>query len=166
MWCATLWWRALCKLMSVRMLKKNLTLSVQFADKRHREHLPRHHIKRFIMATLEYPLAEITVRFATNEEAHALNRDFRHKDYATNVLTFNYSQSPVVVADLVLCPSVIEAEALAQNRPLVAHYAHLLVHGTLHAQGYDHENEADAQRMEKREINILSNLGFDNPYAQ
>ena len=109
--------------------------------------------------------AEITVRIVNLEEGQALNRSYRKKDYATNVLTFDYAQSPVVMADLVLCAPVVAQEAKAQGKTLAAHYAHLLVHGTLHAQGWDHETSlADAQAMEAHEITVLSGLGFDNPY--
>ncbi|HMX11781.1 MAG TPA: rRNA maturation RNase YbeY, partial [Burkholderiaceae bacterium] len=91
---------------------------------------------------------------------------YRGKDYATNVLTFDYAREPVVCADLVLCAPVVEAEAAAAGKPLQAHYAHLLVHGALHAQGYDHEDEeAEAERMEAREREILAGLGFADPYA-
>ena len=109
--------------------------------------------------------AEITVRIVNLEEGQALNRSYRKKDYATNVLTFDYAQSPVVMADLVLCAPVVAQEAKEQGKTLAAHYAHLLVHGTLHAQGWDHETSlADAHAMEAHEITVLSGLGFDNPY--
>jgi probable rRNA maturation factor len=99
------------------------------------------------------------------DEARALNLGYRHKDYATNVLTFDYARTPVVMADLVLCAEVVAAEAATQVKTLQAHYAHLLVHGTLHAQGYDHEtNEGDALEMETLEILLLAALGFDCPY--
>jgi probable rRNA maturation factor len=99
------------------------------------------------------------------EEGQMLNRDYRQKDYATNVLTFDYTQEPVVTADLVLCAPVVATEAQEQGKTLQAHYAHLLVHGALHAQGWDHETgEEDAQAMEAREVEILARLGFNNPY--
>jgi probable rRNA maturation factor len=109
--------------------------------------------------------AEITVRIVGQEEGRSLNRDYRKKDYATNVLTFDYAQSPVVSADLVLCADVVEREAKEQNKTLQAHYAHLIVHGALHAQGWDHEtSDADAREMEAYETEILAGLGFANPY--
>jgi probable rRNA maturation factor len=94
-----------------------------------------------------------------------LNREYRRKDYATNVLTFDYAREPVVSADLVLCAPVVEREAREQGKTLEAHYAHLLVHGALHAQGYDHETgERDALEMEALEILLLASLGYANPY--
>jgi len=141
-----------------------LALSLQFADPRHRAHLPRHKVARWIRAALTGHPAEITVRIVDAEEGRALNRDFRAKDYATNVLTFDYSREPVVAADLILCAPVVEAEAAAAKLSLEAHYAHLLVHGTLHAQGHDHEEDADAERMEAEEVRVLAGLGFASPY--
>lgn len=147
---------------------KQLTLSLQFgkldAAARHRAALPRHKVARWIRHALQSD-AEITVRIVDAEEGQALNRDYRHKDYATNVLTFDYTQEPVVTADLVLCAPVVAREARENGKTLQAHYAHLLVHGTLHAQGWDHEtSEEDAQAMEAREIGILAGLGFKSPY--
>ena len=144
-------------------MKPELRLSLQFADATHRAQLPRHHVARWVRAALERP-GEITVRIVGAEEGQALNRDFRHKDYATNVLTFDYQHEPVVVADLILCAPVVAQEAKAQRMAIAAHYAHLLVHGTLHAQGYDHEDEADAQVMEARESELMRALGFADPY--
>ena len=143
----------------------DLQLSPQFADPAHRAQLPRHKVARWIRAALELP-ATITVRIVGEEEGRALNRDYRHKDYATNVLTFDYVQEPEIEADLVLCAPVVEREAREQQRDLAAHYAHLLVHGTLHAQGYDHEDdEEEAAAMEARETAVLAGLGFSDPYA-
>jgi probable rRNA maturation factor len=145
------------------MSRPELTLSLQFADKRHRAQLPRHKVIRWIRAALESD-AEFTVRIVDGNEGQALNRDYRQKDYATNVLTFDYSRDPLM-ADLVLCAPVVEAEAAEQGKELVAHYAHLLVHGALHAQGLDHEVEADALIMEAREHEVLAALGFPDPYG-
>ena len=145
-------------------MKPKLALSLQFADARHRALLPRHRVARWIRAALEAD-AQIAVRIVGEAEGRAMNRDYRRKDYATNVLTFDYQRAPLVAADLVLCAPVVEAEAAAQGLALEAHYAHLVVHGTLHAQGYDHERARDARRMESRESALLVALGFADPYA-
>jgi probable rRNA maturation factor len=150
------------------MALKHLQLSLQFGDvpyaARHRAALPRHFVARCIRHALVDD-AEITVRIVNAEEGQALNSSYRKKDYATNVLTFDYAQEPVVMADLVLCAPVVAQEAKEQGKTLQAHYAHLLVHGTLHAQGWDHETSTrDAEEMEAYEIDILAGLGFKNPY--
>lgn len=150
------------------MALHQLSLSLQFGDltdaATHRAALPRHKVVRCIRHALEAD-AEITVRIVDANEGQALNRDYRGKDYATNVLTFDYATEPLVMADLVLCAPVVAAEAKQLRKPLADHYAHLLVHGTLHAQGWDHETgEADAEAMEAREIEILAGLGLKNPY--
>ncbi|MBS0448954.1 MAG: rRNA maturation RNase YbeY [Proteobacteria bacterium] len=147
------------------MTRPALTLSLQFADAADRALLPRHRVLRWMRAALERP-AEITVRIVDADEGRALNREYRAKDYATNVLTFDYAHEPVVSADVVLCAPVVRREAAEQAVALDAHYAHLLVHGTLHAQGYDHARAADAKAMEARESAILVGLGFDDPYAR
>ena len=150
-----------------------LTLSLQFARfggvALHRTALPRHRVLRWLRAALgdDVQAAEITVRIVDAEEGRHLNHSFRHKDYATNVLTFDYQQEPTVLADLVLCAPVVEREALEQNKTLEEHYAHLLVHGTLHAQGWDHEtSDQDAEEMESYETAIMQELGFADPYAK
>ena len=146
-----------------------LSLSLQFGKfpdaALHRAALPRHSVTRWIRHALASD-AEITVRIVGQEEGQTLNHDYRGKDYATNVLTFDYTQEPVVTADLVLCAPVVAREAQENGKTLQAHYAHLLVHGTLHAQGWDHEtSDEDAQEMEAYEIAILAGLGIDNPYC-
>jgi probable rRNA maturation factor len=148
-----------------RAAAPELTLSLQFADATHRAELPRHRVQRFVRAALELP-GEITVRIVNAEEGQALNREYRAKDYATNVLTFDYTHEPVVSADLILCAPVVAKEAQEQGISLLAHYAHLLVHGTLHAQGYDHEDDEEAAAMEARESELLLALGFADPYQR
>jgi len=144
-----------------------LTLSLQFgklpdADL-HRAALPRHKVARWLRHALASDAA-IAVRIVDAPEGQELNRDYRKKDYATNVLTFDYTLEPVVTADLVLCAPVVAQEAKDQGKTLQAHYAHLIVHGALHAQGWDHELDEDAQVMELRETEIMARLGFENPY--
>ncbi len=130
----------------------------------HRALLKRAQVTTWVSHALAGP-GEIAVRIVGEDEGRALNLQYRGKDYATNVLTFDYASEPVVMADLVLCAPVVEREAREQGKTLEAHYAHLLVHGTLHAQGYDHEtSERDALEMEALEILLLSALGFANPY--
>ena len=154
------------------MAEPRLALSLQFVDARHRAALPRHRVARWIRAALAGP-AELAVRIVDEDEGRALNRDYRGKDYATNVLTFAYDEDrpagagedAPLEADLVLCAPVVEREAHEQGRSLEAHYAHLLVHGTLHAQGHDHEAPDEAERMEALESAILQQLGFADPYA-
>ncbi|WP_302310498.1 rRNA maturation RNase YbeY [Parasutterella excrementihominis] len=139
-----------------------LSLSVQ--NLAHFPQLPsRSKIQRWISRALEND-AQITVRFVEEEEGRELNKTYRGKDYATNVLTFDYQVEPVVEADLVICVPVLEKESKDQNKTLEEHMAHLLVHGTLHAQGYDHMNDEEAEVMEQRENDVLVDLGFDVPY--
>ena len=152
------------------MALNQLALSLQFARfdgvAEHRAALGRSQVTRWIRHALADD-AEITVRIVDAEEGQALNREYRKKDYATNVLTFDYQQEPTVLADLVLCAPVVAREAQEQNKSLVEHYAHLLVHGALHAQGWDHEtSEEDAQEMEDYETAIMQELGFEDPYKK
>ena len=146
-------------------LQVPLQLSLQFADASHREHLPRHRVARWVRAALAHP-GQITVRIVSAEEGRALNLEYRRQDHATNVLTFDYQHAPLVMADLILCAPVIAKEARTQRLTLAEHYAHLLVHGTLHAQGFDHEDEAGAAVMEARESEVLLALGFADPYRR
>ena len=150
---------------AARGARPALRLALQFADASHRASLARADLARWIRAALAAP-AEITVRIVGEAEGRTLNRDFRGQDHATNVLTFPYATTPVLTADLILCAPVVEREAAAQGLALGAHYAHLLVHGTLHAQGFDHLRAGDARRMEARETEILAGLGIADPYAR
>ena len=147
----------------MRVERPALRLSLQQPDGRHRGVLARHKVARWVRAALDAP-AEITVRIVDEAEGRALNRDFRAKDYATNVLTFDYQREPVVVADLVLCAPVVAREAREQRKTIEAHYAHLLVHGALHAQGWDHDRAANARAMEAREGELLQALGYADSY--
>ena len=150
---------------AVKSVMPALAMSLQFADRSHRAELPRHSVRRWLRHALMAP-AELTVRIVGEDEGRALNRDFRGKDYATNVLTFDYQSEPLVLADLVLAAPVVEREARELRIDLAAHYAHLLVHGALHAQGFDHELDADALVMEARERAVMLALGFADPYRR
>ncbi|GLS03961.1 endoribonuclease YbeY [Chitiniphilus shinanonensis] len=129
-------------------------------------------LKQWAEAALQAKVkqAEVTVRIVDAEEGRVLNRDYRGKDYATNVLTFTFEDDlPDIpglplLGDLVLCAPVVAAEAEAQGKPLAAHYCHLLVHGMLHLQGYDHLDDAEAEVMEALETQIVTTLGYDDPY--
>ena len=130
----------------------------------HKALLTRARVARWVGHALQRP-GEVTVRIVGEEEGRALNLQYRGRDYATNVLTFDYAREPVVLCDLVLCAPVVAREAREPGKTLEAHYAHLLVHGTLHAQGWDHETgERDALAMEALEILLLGALGYPDPY--
>jgi len=154
-------------------MKENiaLSLSIQYPDTRLKEVASRQQIRRWVRAALRQPAA-LTIRFVDEAEGRTINRDFRQKDYATNVLTFAYDAPPhetgegaVAEADIVLCTDVIVSEAKAQKKTVKAHLAHLIIHGTLHAQGDDHEAEDEAEAMEALETAILSRFGIADPYA-
>jgi probable rRNA maturation factor len=160
-----------------RLAYPDLTLSLQWANPSHKQLLPRHVVSKAIKHSLQQGLcgasagqkgvvaAEITVRVVDTPEAQALNLQYRAKNYATNVLTFDYALSPVLCADIVLCAPVLASEAQAQAKDLKGHYVHMLVHGTLHAMGYDHErSQQELERMEALEVIVLQGLGVGNPY--
>jgi len=140
-----------------------LTLSVQYAS--NAADLPtRPHVRRWVRAAL-LDDATVTVRFVDAIEGRALNAEYRNRDYATNVLTFVYDDDSPRAGDVVLCAPVVRKEADEQGKSLAAHYAHLVIHGMLHLQGFDHERPAEAAQMEAREIAILAKLGVTNPYG-
>lgn len=149
--------------------KNKLSLSVQQADRRLAEVIARTDIRRWVQAA-QFAPAELTIRFVGEAEGRELNRDYRGKDYATNVLTFAYAEGEEVAdedpvqADIVLCIDVLLKEAAERNIPVLQHAAHLIVHGVLHAQGYDHEDDDEAAEMEGLEAEILEGLGFPDPY--
>ncbi len=140
-----------------------MSLSVQYAS--NAADLPtRSQVRRWARAALEGD-ATVTVRFVDAIEGRALNAEYRGKDYATNVLTFVYDDDHPRAGDIVLCAPVVREEAGAQRKDLASHYAHLVVHGMLHLQGFDHERAAAAAAMEAREVAILARLGLPDPYA-
>ncbi|MQA21313.1 rRNA maturation RNase YbeY [Rugamonas rivuli] len=152
-------------------VKNKLTLSVQYPDARLQESITRPKIRRWVQATLFAP-AELTIRFVDAEEGRTLNREYREKDYATNVLTFAYNEGEDIPddaptqADIILCTDVLEQEAAEQKKTVEEHTAHLIVHGVLHAQGYDHMDDEEAAEMEGIETEILAGLGYADPYAE
>lgn len=154
--------------------KNKLTLSVQYPDPRLQDSITRPLVRKWIKAALFAP-AELTVRFVDADEGRTLNRDYREKDYATNVLTFAYNEGDAsglpldddepTRADIILCTDVLEQEAAEQKKTVLEHAAHLIVHGVLHAQGYDHLDDEEADEMEGLETEILAGLGYADPYA-
>jgi probable rRNA maturation factor len=144
--------------------KPRLDLTVQYAPGTGRAPA-RAQVRRWARAALAHD-AQITVRIAGRNEARALNRDYRGRNHATNVLTFVMRDAPPYAGDLVLCAPVVAREARAQGKGLAAHYAHLVVHGVLHVQGYDHAAEADARIMEPLESQIVMKLGYPDPYGK
>ena len=150
--------------------KNKLSLSVQYPDTRLATVSTRPKIRRWVQAALLAP-AELTIRFVDAEEGRTLNRDYREKDYATNVLTFAYNEGEELAddeptrADIILCTDVLEKEAAEQQKSVEEHTAHLIVHGVLHAQGYDHLDDEEATEMEDLETEILAGLGIADPYA-
>ncbi|HET6720860.1 MAG TPA: rRNA maturation RNase YbeY [Rhodocyclaceae bacterium] len=146
----------------VAAVSRRLNLSVQYLSRT--PWVPeRAEVRRWARAALVGG-GQITVRFVDDEEGRQLNRDYRGKDYATNVLSFPYDVEPVVCGDLVIAPAVCCREASAQGKAAADHMAHLIVHGVLHLSGYDHENDQDAEVMENREREILATLGIADPY--
>lgn len=146
----------------MRKTKPEFSLSVQYAARP--DDVPsRALIRAWASAALEGDAA-VTIRIVDEEEGWSLNHDYRGKDYATNVLSFVYEQKPSCQGDLVLCGPVVSREALEQGKGVEAHYAHLVIHGMLHLQGYDHEEEADAMAMEAVETHIMRRLGYTDPY--
>ena len=139
-----------------------LSLSVQYASLA--SGLPtRQQFRRWVKAALQRDL-QCTLRVVDESEARTLNRDFRGKDYATNVLTFVYDDTDPLSGDIVICAPVVERESAEQGKPQLAHYAHLTLHAALHLQGYDHENDSDAAEMEALETALMAKLGYPAPY--
>ena len=154
-----------------------LALSLQFARLAdaplHRAALPRHHVIRTLRHALGQDVqhGEFAVRIVDAEEGQTLNRDYRNKDYATNVLSFEADIPPglldiPLLGDLVICAPVVEREANEQGKNLQAHWAHLVIHGCLHLQGYDHLEDDEAEAMEALERQLLAQLGYPDPYAE
>ena len=147
-----------------------LAISVQYASKA--KHLPlRGQVRRWALAAHRDGDAEVTIRYVDEKEGRTLNRDFRGKGYATNVLTFVHEASPfqpetthTYSADIVICAPVVAREAREQKKPLAAHHGHMVLHGMLHAQRFNHENNIEAAAMESIEIALLGRFRIKNPY--
>lgn len=155
-------------LVAAKRTSSNIKLTVQYAVNTlsHLKEIPtRFQLRKWFKAGLRQD-AEITMRIVDEVEGRRYNRDFCGKDYATNVLTFVYGETPPLTGDIVLCAAVIKREANQQNKNLLAHYAHLTVHSALHLQGYLHESLEDALIMEQLETKIITSLGFDDPYQE
>jgi len=150
--------------------KHKLDLEVQYPDTRLEQEITETMLRRWVEAALLGP-AELSIRFVDAEEGLALNRQYRGKDYATNVLTFAYNEGEELgeddptQADIILCTDVLLREAEEQKKTVEEHAAHLVVHGVLHAQGYDHEHDEEADEMEQFERDIMEVLGYPDPYA-
>jgi probable rRNA maturation factor len=150
--------------------KHKLDLDVQYPDTRLESTITPEMVERWVQAALLGP-AELAIRFVDAAEGQTLNRDYRGKDYATNVLTFAYNEGAEIdedeatQADIVLCTDVLQREAEEQKKTVEEHAAHLVVHGVLHAQGFDHENDEEAEEMEQLERDIMEVLRYPDPYA-
>ncbi len=150
--------------------KHKLDLEVQYPDTRLEQEITETMLQRWVEAALLGP-AELSIRFVVAEEGLALNRQYRGKDYATNVLTFAYNEGEELgeddptQADIILCTDVLLREAEEQKKTVEEHAAHLVVHGVLHAQGYDHEHDEEAEEMEQFERDIMEVLGYPDPYS-
>jgi len=151
--------------------KHKLDLEVQYPDTRLEQEITAEMLQRWVEAALLGP-AELSIRFVDAGEGQALNRQYRGKDYATNVLTFAYNEGEDLgeddptQADIILCTDVLMREAQEQGKTVEEHAAHLVVHGVLHAQGYDHEHDEEADEMEQFERDIMEVLGYPDPYSE
>lgn len=144
------------------MLMPKLSFSIQYATEN--ENLPgSSQFRRWAKAALRVD-TEATFRIVDEAEGRELNKTYRGKDYATNVLTFPLTETPYLMGDIIICAPVVAAEAKVQHKSEAAHYAHLTVHGILHLHGYNHEVEAQAHLMEALETQILKKLGYPDPY--
>ncbi|MCL4747238.1 MAG: rRNA maturation RNase YbeY [Burkholderiaceae bacterium] len=144
--------------------KPRLALSLQTGSGIAGWPVHRSRLRRWVAASLARDAA-IVLRLVGGREARALNRDYRDRDYATNVLTFVYESADAARADIAICLPVLEREARTQRKTLEEHLAHLVVHGVLHAQGMEHDSADDAQRMERREREVLRRFRVPDPYA-
>lgn len=148
------------------MLRHKLFLSIQYPDRRIKKNISYLQIRCWVQAAIFISM-RLTIRFVDIFEGRKLNNIYRKKNYATNVLTFYFTQNTnkkIIQSDIILCTDILIKEAKEQNKLLINHTAHLIIHGVLHAQNFNHRKKSDAMKMENLEVNILKNLGFSNPY--
>jgi len=150
------------KLSPKKISRDRLSLAVQYASVA-RELPTRAQFRRWIKAALQRDV-NVTLRIVDETEGRELNRNYRGKDYATNVLTFVYGDAEPLTGDVVICAPVVEREAAEQHKDLLAHYAHLAIHAVLHLQGYEHDSDADAAAMETLETALMLKLHYPDPY--
>ena len=148
-----------------------MTYHIDLQNASNNNHIPKlQQIQQWIKIALTdcCPEAELTIRVVEKEESAALNQQYRHREGPTNILSFPFESEEILdiplLGDLIICAPLLEEEAAAQGKTIEAHWAHLVIHGTLHLLGYDHQNEADALQMETKEIEFLNQLGYPNPY--
>ena len=146
------------------MTAPRLSLSVQYASSA-RNMPTRQQFRRWVKAALQHDV-QITLRIVDENEARYLNKSFRGKDYATNVLTFVYDNELPIYGDLIICAPIAVKEARGQHKNLTEYYAHLTVHAVLHLQGYEHDDDGEAVAMEAQETAIMLKLGYADPYQE
>ncbi|MBO5658218.1 MAG: rRNA maturation RNase YbeY [Duodenibacillus sp.] len=146
------------------MSEFDVQIAFERADDTARRLPTRREMREWMTAAASVDM-DVSVRFVGLEEGRELNRMYRDKDYATNVLTFDYAHEPVAQADLVICTDVLVREAAEQKKSFRSHLAHLLIHGVLHAQGWDHMTDEEAEEMEALETRLMKSLGFADPYS-
>ena len=143
------------------MQKKNITIHIQ--DTLHKKKILKLKDCKLWLSSIFQKNSSITIRIVSKKESETLNYSFRNKKNPTNILSFMLSENPII-GDIILCHPVIKNEAKNQNKKIHSHYAHLLIHGYLHLLGYSHNKKLDADKMERKEIQVLKKYGFQNPY--
>ena len=144
------------------LLKSNISLKIQ--DTLNKTKIIKAKDCKLWLSELATKKSFITIRIVSEKDSAELNNQFRKIDKPTNILSFLIEDSPLI-GDLILCHPIIEEEAREQNKEMISHYAHLVIHGYLHLLGYNHENDKEAVKMEAKEIRVLGKLGFPNPYT-
>ena len=143
------------------MLKENISIYIQ--DTLHKNKILKLKDCKLWLSSIFQKNSSITIRIVSEKESESLNYSYRNQKKPTNILSFSLSENPII-GDIILCHPIIKNEAKIYNKKIHSHYAHLLIHGYLHLLGYSHDKELDADRMEKKEIQVLKKNGFQNPY--